>query len=170
MRRQLAHRGALALRRVAGAHLGADRDIGKAARREFLANAGERDFEVFLDVVGERLERRDIDDLRLIFEAAFEALFYEVVDRGEKGGERLARAGRGGEQHMAAGLDRGPSLLLGRGRRGEAAREPGGDCGMEQREGGHRINPSGAERQDKRRRKPPGEIPPREIPPGEIPC
>src|ERR1051325_6125954 len=97
MRRQLAHRGALRLRRVAGAHEGADRDIGETARREFVANAGERDFEVLFNVVGERLQRRDIDDLRLVFEAAVEPLLYEVIDRGEKRGQGLA--GASSEEH-----------------------------------------------------------------------
>ena len=66
VRRQAAHAVALARRRVAGAHPGADLDVGQALRAQLLADAGERRFEVLLDVVRQRLQRRDIDDLRLV--------------------------------------------------------------------------------------------------------
>ena len=66
VRRRLAHPVALALRRVAGAHPGADRDLGQAPRPQFLADAGERRVEVLADVVRQRLQRRDVDDLRLV--------------------------------------------------------------------------------------------------------
>ena len=46
MRRQAAHAVALGRRRVAGAHPAADLDIGQAPRPQFLADAGERGFEV----------------------------------------------------------------------------------------------------------------------------
>ena len=56
---------------------------------------------------------------------------HQLVDRGEEGGERLARAGRRGDQHVPPGLDRRPRLRLRRRRRGEAAREPVGDRRVE---------------------------------------
>ena len=37
---------------------------------------------------------------------------HEVIDRGQKGGERLAGSGRRRDQQMAAALDRRPSLRL----------------------------------------------------------
>ena len=48
--------------------------------------------------------------------APFETLPHQIVDRREKRGQRLAGAGRRGDQRMAAGLDRRPGLGL-RGRR-----------------------------------------------------
>ena len=66
LRRPAAHAGALALRRVAGANERADLDVGKPERRELGADAGERRLQVALDVVGQRLERRDVDDRRFV--------------------------------------------------------------------------------------------------------
>ena len=104
-------------------------------------DAGERPFEVLLDVVRQRLQRRDVDDLRLVRElpgdAALDPLAHQPVDRGEERGQRLARAGRRRDQDIASLLDRRPCLLLRRGRRGEAAIEPGGNGGVEQRGEGH---------------------------------
>ena len=57
---------ALALRRVAGAHGGADLDVGQAQRAQLGADAGQRRFEVEADVVGQRLQRRDVDDRGLV--------------------------------------------------------------------------------------------------------
>ena len=133
MRRRAAHAVALRRRRVAGAHPGADVDIGEPLRGKRLADAGERRHEIFLHVVGERLQRRDVDDLRLVRQAAGQALAHQRIDGSEKGGERLARAGGRGDQHMFARLDRGPSLGLRRRRRREAASEPGGDRWVEDR-------------------------------------
>ena len=59
-----------ALRRVAGAHGGADFDVGQAQRGELGADACERRLEVEADVVGQRLQRRDVDDHRLVGQAA----------------------------------------------------------------------------------------------------
>ena len=132
MRRKLRRTLALGLRRVAGAHPRADCDIGQALCTERLSNAGERHVEIAVDVVRERFQRRDIDDLRLILEAISEPLAHQAIDGTEEGGERLAGAGRRGDQHIAASLDRGPSVALGRRRRGEALVEPRANCGVEE--------------------------------------
>ena len=58
--------------------------------------------EVLLDVVAERLERRDVDDLRLVRKLAGDALAHQVVDRGEERSERLARTGRRRDQRVPA--------------------------------------------------------------------
>src|SRR5256885_1173779 len=83
-------------------------------------DAGERALEVFLDVVRQRLQRRDVDHLRLVGECAFDALPYQPIDRGKKRGQRLARPGWRGDQHVAALADCRPRLLLRAGRRREA--------------------------------------------------
>jgi len=81
----------LRLRRVARAHRRADVHIGQPERRQLRPNAGQRRVEVQADVVGERLERRDINDRRFIRQAARrEAPHDEIVERGEEGGEGLA--------------------------------------------------------------------------------
>ena len=55
---------ALALRRVAGAHGGADAGDGRAHLLREGSDLRQGLFEVLLDVVGERLQRRDVDHLR----------------------------------------------------------------------------------------------------------
>ena len=75
VRRLAEHRRALLLRRVA-------RPYGDA---ELRAEAGERPAQVPLDVVVERLERRDVEDAE-----ALSRLGGEPVDRREERGQRLS--------------------------------------------------------------------------------
>ena len=161
MRRAPAHLVALGRRRVAGAHPGADFDVRKPALTQPLADARQRRLEIAVDVVRQRLERRDIDNLGRVGQAAIEALPHEVVDCGEKGRKRLARSGRGGDEGMAPGLDRGPRLGLGRGRRGEAVGEPSGDRRMKEteRQGQGGRAPSTGEHQPVRGSARPGQVP-----------
>ncbi len=77
-----------------------------------------------MDVVAERLERRDIDHRRRLREPAALGLAHQMVDDGEEGRERLPRSGRGRDQHMPAFLDRGPGLDLARRRGREVGAEP----------------------------------------------
>jgi len=132
VRRPAAHAVALAGRGVARAHPGADVHLRQTLRLEALADAGKRRFQVALDVVRQRLERRDVDDLGFVLEAAVEALPHQAIDGGEKGRQRLARPGRGGNQHVPAGLEGRPRLCLCRRGRGKAALKPGGNGRMKQ--------------------------------------
>ena len=66
--------------------------------------------------------------------SSVQPLPHQPVDRGEEGRQRLARAGRRGDQRVPARPDRRPGFRLRRRRRGKARREPGGDGGMELRE------------------------------------
>ena len=132
VRRRAAHALALAGRRVAGAHPAEDVNIGQSLSAQRFAYPSERRLEVALDVIRQRFQRRDIDDLRLVTETAFETLPHQPVDRREKRGQCLARPGGCGDQHMPAGLDRRPRRRLRRGRRDEIAVKPGGDRWMEE--------------------------------------
>ena len=132
VRRAAAHPLALGGGRVARSDPGADFDIGKPAPAELLSDAGQRRLEVAMDVVRQRLERRDVDDLRRIGERRLETLPHQVVDRRQKGRERLARSGRRGDEGVAAGLDRRPGFGLRGRRRGEALGEPVRDRRVEQ--------------------------------------
>ena len=137
MRRLAPHALTLAWRGVAGAHPGPDIDVRLAAPRELGADAGERRLEVALDVVGQGLERRDVDDLRLVPQPALDTLAHQIVDRRHKRRQRLAGPGRSGDQRMAPRSDQRPSVGL-RCRRGSEARlEPRGDSGMKERCGRH---------------------------------
>jgi valyl-tRNA synthetase len=98
---------------------------------QFGADAGQRRFEISLDIVGERLERRNIDDLGLVFEPLFHTLPHQRVDGAEEGSERLARPRRRGDEDVLPCHNGRPSVgLRGRGR-AEAFIEPPGNCGME---------------------------------------
>ena len=61
----------------------------------------------------------------------------QIIDRGQKGRQGLARTGRRSEQHIATGRNGRPRLGLRRGRRRKVAREPVGHRGMEQALGLH---------------------------------
>ena len=119
VRRVAAHRGAVLLRRVAGAD----------ADGEVRADAAQRRAEVAVDVVGERLERRDVDEARVVGGLAARA-----VERPQERGQRLARPGRRRDEHVLAGGDRRPGLRLGLGRALEGGGEPVADGGCELRE------------------------------------
>jgi hypothetical protein len=84
-----------------------------------------------VDVRAQRLQRRDVDDADLIGQRAGEALLHEIVQRREKRGERLPRAGRRGDQRVAAAADGRPALRLRRRRLAERFVEPLRNEGME---------------------------------------
>ena len=86
VRRLAHHRSALLLRRVPGAD----------ADPELRAQAGERPAQVALDVVVERLQRRDVEQAQALARARV-----EPVDPVEEGRQRLARAGRRLDQRRA---------------------------------------------------------------------
>src|SRR3984885_1421360 len=119
--------------RVSRSGPGADIDIGKPAPAELFSYAGQRRLEIAMDVVRQRLERRHVDDLRRIRERRLETLPDEVVDRREKGRERLARSRGRGDEGVAAGLDWRPSFALPGGRRSETLGEPVRNRRVEQR-------------------------------------
>jgi len=137
MWRTTAHAVTLAGGRVAGAHPGADIDVGQALRLQGRADAGQRRLQIAFNVVRQRLERGHIDDLGFVLEAVRERLAHQRVNRREERRERLAGTGGGRDQHMPAGLERRPSLRLRRRGRGEAAVEPVGDGRMKQ---GHWVH------------------------------
>ncbi len=87
-----------------------------------------------MHIVRERTQRRHIDDAKLVFQRLFERLFEQAVDTGQKGGQRLAAAGRCGDQGVLTSGDIGPAQLLRFGRRGEPRMEPLRDDGMEAEE------------------------------------
>ena len=85
------------------------------------ADPAQRRAQVALDVVGERLQRRDVDEPRALVRSARAS---EAVQRPQERRQRLARAGRRRDQHVLAGRDRRPRLRLRRRRLLERALEP----------------------------------------------
>ena len=133
VRRGFAHRRAVFLRCVAGAHGGVDLQFGQAHHAQLLGDAGQRVLQVDLDVVGQRLERRDVDHQGFVGQAVggFQAAVDQIVDDGEKRGEGLAGAGGRGDQGRTALADQRPRPGLGGGDRREGVAEPGADGGVE---------------------------------------
>ena len=97
--------------------------LGRVPRADADAEVGldprERSAQVPLDVVVERLQRRDVEQAQ-----AGSRFRVEPVDAVQEGGECLAGAGRGLDQDMPAGGDRRPARRLRRGRPGERPLEP----------------------------------------------
>ena len=85
----------------------------------------QRCLEVEVDVVRQRLQRRDVDHLRRVGQAMLQAFAHQRVDRRQERGQRLAGTGRRRDQRVVSGTDRRPCLLLCLGRRRERALEPG---------------------------------------------
>ena len=65
MRALLAHLLALGSRRIAGAHSGANRAQRDAPARGELRDLRQRDFQILMDVVAERFERRNVNHFGL---------------------------------------------------------------------------------------------------------
>ena len=136
VRRPAEHRTALAGRRIAGAKAGAQMRQVKAHRGAADAHAFKRLVEVDADVVGESLQRGDVEDRDFVAQLAALRVEHQAVDRPHEGGKGLAAAGGRTEQNVVAGsglrlANHGPSQFLrARGPR-EAALEPIADGGME---------------------------------------
>ena len=105
VRRRAHHGRAFSLRRVARAH----EHPHLRQRRVGRAHLGERARQVLLHVVAERLQRRDVEHPRLVGERR---LAEQPVERSQERGERLARPGRRGDEHVPAGRDRRPPSPL----------------------------------------------------------
>src|SRR5438876_518193 len=94
------------------------------------ANSSEWFLKVFADVVAQRFERRDVNDLYFIRQIGLCALAEQRVERSEKRCQRFARTCRRGNQHMPAGLNWRPAAHLRLGWRSKRLLEPLGDCWM----------------------------------------
>ena len=90
---------------VAGAdqvRMGASRMPRWPARSAISASGISR---LLVHVVGERLERRDVDDLGFVGELAGARGAHQTVEADEKCRQRFARAGGRGDQDIAAGCN-----------------------------------------------------------------
>ena len=125
----LRHLRALAGRRVAGADARrGSRETSTPSRGRARAQLGERRLEVALDVVRQRLERRDVEDRACDRAAARSRPRRTRSSRHDRNAASvLPRAGRRRDQHVLARGDPRPTLALRRGRSAEAIAEPSGD-------------------------------------------
>ena len=135
VRRPLQHALALLHERVTGADRGANLRHQQAffagQRRDF----AQRAFQVFLDVVAQRLQRRDVQDFSPVGEIAAERFAHQAVNADQERRQRLAGAGGRGDERGPAGQNMGPALLLRLGGRAEFVDEPFLDQGVGPGEG-----------------------------------
>ena len=117
-------------------------DVGqalrRAARRAMPASGASR---FLLDVVRQRLQRRDVDDLRLVRRAPPADALRAPARRSRRGTRPASCPSRSAPRSARArpAWIAGHACCLRRGRRGEAALEPGGDGGVKQGSEGHGL-------------------------------
>ncbi len=124
-------RPALVGRGVAGAHRDGDVGLGQAEAGRRVPDADEGAAQVALDVDGERLHRRDVQDAAAPQPLLGDGLGGEPVEGPEEGRQGLARAGGGDDEGVLAAADRLPRAGLGGGGGTEAPPEPRGGGGGE---------------------------------------
>src|SRR5260370_37277115 len=112
VRRPREHRAALVSKSVAGAHGGAYVRTGHAALPRELKDFAKRRLQVFLNIVAQRLERRDVKHFGAVRQVPGESFPDEPVDADEKCRESFSRAGRRRDQRGLAGQDMRPALRL----------------------------------------------------------
>ena len=131
----LEHLLALRHRRVTGADQYTEFRHQEPGRQRCATDFSQWLLEVFLYVVAERFQRRDVEHLRMVIEFTRKGLFEEVIDAGEKGGERLAGAGRRSNENISPRLNSRPSLRLDIGRVADCRIKPFGNERVKSREG-----------------------------------
>ena len=124
VRRPLGALTALGRRGISGANGGTNGRRAESHPGRHGRQLAEGFFQVAADVVGERLERRDVDDLGPVFEGTVGRLAHEGIEAVEESGQRLSRAGGRREEDVPPVGDGGPAQRLHGGRLGEAPTEP----------------------------------------------
>jgi hypothetical protein len=110
--------------RVPGADRGTNLRHQQPAFARHLQNLAKRDFEVLLNIVAQRLQRRNIEDFGSVLKIARQRLAYQAINAGEKCGKSFAGAGGRRNQCGVARQNMRPSLLLRLGGCAEALDKP----------------------------------------------
>jgi hypothetical protein len=141
MRRPLQHSSTLVHQCVASANRRANlrhQETTLACHRQ---DFSQRSFKIFLDVIAQRLERRDVQNFGAVGKISGQSFAHQTVDAGKKCSQRLAGARWRGYQRGATGENVRPALLLRLGWRGESPDKPlsykGMGPGEGRREGRH---------------------------------
>ena len=129
VRRALDHSSSLGRPGIARTNLHADGLWIQPLGTGQLVELFERLDQILLDVVSQRLERRDVEHARPILKPPLESLAKQLVDAGEKRGERLARARRRGDKDVPPLANRWPALSL----RSRSFAEPPGEPALHER-------------------------------------
>ena len=116
--------------RVSGAHGGAYLRHQQAALARQLKDFPEGRFQIFLNVVAQGFQGRDVEDFGAVLQFASQGFAHEAIDTCQEGGQGLAGAGGRGDQGGSPGEDMRPALLLRLGGRAEARNKPVADEGV----------------------------------------
>src|SRR5215510_5877858 len=84
VRRPARHLRAVGWRSVTGSDERANFELRQSHLPQLCLNTFERLLQIALDVIAERFERRDVDDLSSIFKSTLDSLTYEIIDGREK--------------------------------------------------------------------------------------
>src|SRR5215472_28781 len=124
MRRTPQHRTSFVRERVSGTNGSANLWHENSALAGQLQNLAQRYFEVLLDIVAQRLERRNVNDLRPVVQLSRQGLANQLIDADEKCCESLAGACRSRNQSAFPRQDVRPALNLRFCRRAETSGKP----------------------------------------------
>ena len=112
VRRTLQHQPTVFRQRVAGTHRSANLWHQQPALRCQRQNLSQRPFQIFLDVVAQRLQRRNVENFRPVHQLASQRLAHQPVNASQKGSESFARPRRRGNQRGPPRQNVRPALLL----------------------------------------------------------
>ena len=87
-------------------------NCGRPKLLKLFLNALQRLLQVALNVIAESLQRRNVNNVRLVLQFPGDAALHEIIDRRKKGRECFSRAGRSGNQSVMAVCNRGPGSSL----------------------------------------------------------
>ena len=97
---------------IASANFGAHIDVVAFGFTQQCANPSERFLQIFPDIVAQRFQRRDVNDLRFIGQISPCAFSEQRIQRSKEGSQRFSRTRWGRNQHVPAGLNCRPAAHL----------------------------------------------------------
>ncbi len=99
--------------RIASANFGAHIDVVAFGFTQQCANSSERFLQIFADIVAQRFQRRDVNDLRFIGQfSPSTPSRNRRIQRGKEGRQRFSRTRWRRNQHVPAGLNCRPAAHL----------------------------------------------------------
>ena len=124
VRRPLQHGPPLVRERVAGADRRANFRHQQPALPRQSEDLSQRHFKILLDVVAQRLQRRDVENFGAVRQISSQGLAHQSVNTSEERGQGLAGPGGSGNKGGMSGQNMWPALLLRFGRSAETLDKP----------------------------------------------
>ena len=118
------HLAPLFRQRVAGADGSTNLAHQHAALGGQSCDLAQRAIEVLLDIVAQRLQRRDVQNFSAVVQSAVECFAHQAINTNKEGRQRFARSGGRGDKRGASRQNFRPALLLRLSRRTELRAKP----------------------------------------------